>query len=84
MPRPGLRNKKVHIRKTPGGSLKFHYEKPKRGKDKCAICKEELRGTYHGRGSFSKSFRRVKRIYGGYLCHRCLEKMIINEVIKTW
>ncbi len=84
MPRPGLRNKKVHIRKSPGNLLKFHYEKERREKDKCAICKGKLHGTYHGTGSFSKTFRRVKRPYGGYLCHRCLQKIIEAKVIKAW
>lgn len=87
MPRPALRSKKVHKVKTPGGRLSLHYEKEKRNKDKCAICKGELKGTYHGLGRLSKSKRRVKRAYGGYLCANCLQKIIEDKVIasiKLW
>jgi large subunit ribosomal protein L34e len=81
MPRPAHRNDKIHLVKTPGGIVKIHYEKPKRNKDKCAICKSELHGTYHGRGSLSKSSRRVKRPYGGHLCPNCLKNLIESKVI---
>lgn len=83
MPRPGLRTKKRHIRKTPGGRVVVHYEKEKRNKDRCAVCKGELRGVYHGRGDFSKTFRIVKRPYGGYLCHACLQRLIEEKLISV-
>jgi len=82
MPRPGLRNEKRHLVRVPSGKVVIHYEKEKRNKDKCAMCKNELRGVYHGYGNLSKSSRVVKRIYGGYLCHKCLQKLIEEKVIS--
>jgi len=58
MPRPGLRGKPSKIVKTPGGKHILRKVDKKRGKDKCAICKGYLNGTYHGVGGLSKSSRR--------------------------
>jgi len=82
MPRPALRRKKRVYKRTPGGRLVIHYKKDKRNKDKCAICKNILHGTYHGYGNMSKTKRRPKRIFGGYLCSNCLQKLIVNKVIS--
>ncbi|HLI46509.1 MAG TPA: hypothetical protein VKU94_04880 [Geobacterales bacterium] len=82
MPRPSLRNEKRHVLKAPSGRIVIHYEKEKRNRDKCALCKSELRGVYHGFGSMSKTSRIVKRAYGGYLCHKCLQKIIEERVIS--
>ncbi len=46
---------------------------------RCAMCKKELRGvSFEG----SKSEKRPTRMYGGYLCHKCLEKVIKKKVRK--
>ena len=77
-----MRNEKKHVLRVPSGRIVIHYEKERRGKDKCALCREELRGVYHGTGNLSKSSRIVKRAYGGYLCHRCLQRIIEERVIS--
>ncbi len=60
--------------RTPGGRLVLHvYRKKAKGKAKCALCKSELHGvSMEG----AKSQKRVTRIFGGHLCHKCTERLI--------
>lgn len=85
MPRPTLRtkSKKKHFVKLPSGKVAIHYEKEKSNKDKCAICKKELQGTNHGKEFLTKSQRRPKRLFGGFLCSNCLQKIIEEKIIKS-
>ncbi len=88
MPRPGLRThsyRKVY-RRTPGGRAVIHYEYRKPGIAKCAICGKPLNGVPRARPvelrNMAKTMKRPERPYGGYLCHRCLARLL-KEAIRT-
>jgi Ribosomal protein L34E len=82
MPKPSLRRKPIRLVKTPSGKHVIRKIEKKRNKDKCAICKGYLHGTYHGKVRLSKSSRRPKRIFGGYICSSCLQKLIETKIIS--
>jgi large subunit ribosomal protein L34e len=74
------RTKRIVLRKTPGGRIAIHYEKRRPNIAKCALCKSELRGVPNlppvKMRKLPKSSKRPNRPYGGYLDHKCLEKLI--------
>ena len=78
--------KRLVVRRTPGGRITVLIKKKKGKMSRCALCKEKLRGVArdHPRylRKYPKSQKRVSRIFGGYLCHRCLERLIKEEVRK--
>lgn len=86
MPRPGLRTrtKKRVKKRVPGGRLKTFYKKKKPGTVKCAVCKKSLRGIPKLEKTklkkLPKSQRKVSRVYGGYLCHKCLKEKILSGI----
>ncbi|HDH91637.1 MAG TPA: hypothetical protein ENF38_01660 [Candidatus Aenigmarchaeota archaeon] len=51
---------------------------------KCAICKKPLSGVPKQKPSLvrklSKTEKRVNRPYGGYLCSRCMRKIMREKV----
>jgi len=71
-------------RKTPSGRITIIVKKKKGKVSKCATCKRSLNGIVrvHPRdlARINKSQKRVSRIYGGYLCHRCLERLLKSKV----
>ena len=83
--------KRILVRRTPGGRISIIVKKAKGDYPKCAICKKPLRGIVrdHPRNlkKYPISQKRVSRIYGGNLCHRCLETLIKRaireEALKT-
>lgn len=85
MPRPALRSrsKKRRYVRTPGGDVKIHYKKKKKGVPKCALCKKPLRGVPADPRDLSKTEKRPNRPFGGYLCHKCLENLILKETLKA-
>ena len=58
--------------KTPGRKKLRVRRKRTNGKVRCALCKNEL----HGIGDGAKSKKRTTRIFGGHLCHKCVERII--------
>jgi len=74
------RTKRIVLRKTPGGRIAIHYERRRPNIAKCALCKSELRGVPNlppaKMRKLPKSSKRPTRPYGGYLDHKCLEKLI--------
>ncbi|GBC70723.1 hypothetical protein HRbin02_00491 [Candidatus Calditenuaceae archaeon HR02] len=48
---------------------------------KCAWCGRPLSGVSDGR-KLPLSWKRVERLYGGYLCHACLREAILRWVVK--
>ncbi|HIP90427.1 MAG TPA: 50S ribosomal protein L34e [Candidatus Nanopusillus sp.] len=84
--------KRIIIRRTPGGRISMLIKKAKGNPPKCAVCKKPLRGVVrdHPRKlrKYNKTQKRVSRIFGGYLCHSCLEKLlketIRKEILKTF
>ncbi len=76
--------RRVYVR-TPGGRTVVHYEKRKHDVPKCAICKRPLNGFPKLRTKdLRKGHRPPSRIFGGYLCHQCLEKFIVEKVISSY
>lgn len=84
--------KRIIIRRTPGGRTSILIKKAKGNPPKCAICKRPLQGVVrdHPRRlrKYNKTQKRVSRIFGGYMCHDCLEKLlkenIRKEALKTF
>ncbi|MEM5821337.1 MAG: 50S ribosomal protein L34e [Candidatus Aenigmatarchaeota archaeon] len=71
-------------RKTPSGKITIIIKKRKGDYVKCAICKRILNGVVkeHPRdlSRINKTQKTVSRIYGGYLCHKCLEKLLKSKI----
>ncbi len=86
MPRPSLRtrSRKRRSAKLPGGRTTIHYKKEKAGFARCGRCGRQLSGIPRLDPSrirkLPQSRRRVERIYGGYLCHECLQEMLKEAV----
>lgn len=86
MPRPSLRSrtKKRELVRTPRG-LVVHIVDVKHDYPKCAVCKRPLHG-------FSKMTAREERrghrpparVYGGYLCSKCLRMGLKAGVDATF
>jgi large subunit ribosomal protein L34e len=76
--------KRIIKRKTPSGRITIIVKKKKGNPPRCAICKRPLQGVVRAHPSdlarINKTQKRVSRIYGGYLCHKCLERLIKNKV----
>ena len=86
MPRPGLRThsrRKVYVR-TPGGRTVIHYEPRKPGPARCAICGRPLNGVPRlpraELRKLAKTEKRPERPYGGYICHRCLARLLKESI----
>jgi len=77
-----LRRVKVRI---PGGKTVTHYKKRNRNIEKCAICKKPLRGiprlTNQKFKNLNKTQKTISRMYGGYICHSCLTKKLLEEKV---
>ncbi|HDH07175.1 MAG TPA: 50S ribosomal protein L34e [Thermoproteales archaeon] len=71
--------------RTPGGRVVIHYEKRPYNPPSCAICKRPLQGFPKLRPKdIRKGHRPPTRIYGGYLCHQCLEKLMKDTLYNTY
>jgi len=80
--RKGIR--RVFVR-TPGGRTVVHYEDKRPGFRRCGICGEVLHGIRRDdERPIPKSQKRVSRLHGGNVCHRCLESMIRGSVLAEW
>jgi large subunit ribosomal protein L34e len=91
MPRPAHRSRsrrKIFYR-APSGETRVRYEKKKTGKIKCGLCGAQLHGVPHGKRpvevrKLNKSRKRPERMFGGVLCHKCLERVLkTRELVKT-
>lgn len=71
--------KKVKKR-TPGGRIVVHLKKKKPKIARCAICKKPLHGIPRLRPKelkkLPKTKKRPERLYGGYLCSKCLKELL--------
>ena len=85
MPAPRYRSRSYRriYRRTPGGRIVIHYKRRKPNKAKCAVCGAELHGVPRGTPveirKLPKTGRRPERPYGGYLCQRCLKRLMIQK-----
>ncbi|BEP17510.1 50S ribosomal protein L34e [Pyrofollis japonicus] len=86
MPRPHHRTRslrKIHVR-LPGGETAVHYEKRRPSPARCAICGRPLSGVPRLRPvelrRLPKTAKRPERIFGGVICHECLEKLLKRSI----
>ena len=84
MPRPALRSRTVKrkIVRTPGGRHVVHVLPKKHDVPKCAVCGSPLNGFPKMTiKEERKGHRPPSRIFGGYLCSRCL-RMGLKEAVR--
>ena len=81
-----IRIKRVKKR-TPSGRIVIRLKKKKPKKAKCAICKKPLHGVPRLIPSkmkkLAKTKKRPERLYGGYLCSRCLKDFLKGKIRKV-
>ncbi|MEM2319680.1 MAG: 50S ribosomal protein L34e [Candidatus Bathyarchaeia archaeon] len=86
MPRPSLRTRsRKRIKKAlPGGRSKNHFKKEKPKAPSCFLCGKPIAGIPRlSPAEIRKqnlSNKRVSRLYGGQLCHSCLENALKQAV----
>jgi len=86
MPTPQQRSRSLRriYRRLPSGKTAIHYERKKNKGAVCAICKKPLRGVKtDDLFKYSKTEKRPERVFGGYLCHKCLELLIKQSLRGT-
>ena len=70
--------------RTPGGNSTLHFKKKKHSKRRCAECGAELHGVPRGSPKEIKNLSKSKKIptrpYAGYLCSKCMRKLIKEKV----
>ena len=75
-------------RRTPGGRIAVHKRKRKPKIARCAICKKPLHGVPRLRPSklrnIAKSKRRPERMFGGYLCSKCMRETLKEKARKEF
>ena len=85
MPAPRYRSRSLRkiFKRGPGNRTLIHYRKRKPSKAKCAKCGAILNGVPRGRPyeirKLAKTEKRPERPYGGYLCPRCLRRLMIER-----
>lgn len=87
MPRPQLRTRRLRrqvLRLASGSGLTVHYRRAKVGASSCIRCGRVLSGVPAKRSSelsrLSKSSKRPQRMFGGQLCHACLQESLKTAV----
>ena len=89
MPKPSLRtrSRKRLLQRLPGGRLKTRFKREKVNVLCCFRCGSILYGgprlTPSRVGKFSASEKRVERVFGGQLCHRCLRDALKASVRRV-
>lgn len=86
MPRPSqrTRSRKRSPKRLPGGGATMHYKKEKVGASRCARCSRVLSGVprlaQSSMGKLTASQKSIQRMYGGQLCHICLQDLLKHVV----
>jgi len=86
MPRPSLRtrSRKRHLLRLPGGRVKTRFKRETVNVLRCSRCGGILHGSPRlipsKLGKLSASEKKVKRMFGGILCHRCLRGALRSSV----
>ena len=86
MVRPALRagNVKKKMVRVPSGETRMRVVKEKTKGARCAVCGKKLNAVPNDSSKLRKlpkTKKRPERMYGGVLCHSCLEKKIKQEVL---
>lgn len=75
-----LRRVKV---KVPGGTTRLIYKKRKPKKAKCSKCGAILKGVSRESATKMKNLpktkKRPQRPYGGFLCSKCMRKLMVSK-----
>lgn len=83
MPTKGDRSKNKKKKRIPSGKSITVYKKTKKRIVRCGLCKQKLKGIPTKKESkLSKTKKRPTAKFGGMLCNKCREKIII-ETIKV-
>ncbi len=77
MVRRSERSKKRVSYRSPGGKLRTRTKREKMNAPKCAVCGVKLKGTASNPRKVRKTERRPERIFGGNLCHKCAERVVM-------
>ncbi len=86
MPRPSqrTRSRKHSPKRLPGGDATIHFKKEKVKASRCARCDRILAGVprlpQSKTGKLTASQKRIQRVYGGQLCHVCLQDLLKHAV----
>ena len=86
MPKPSLRTRSKKRRRVtlPGGQSETRYKREKTGVSRCVRCGRTLSGLPRSIPSklrrLPASQRRIERMYGGQLCHGCLQDLLRHAV----
>ncbi|KAI7869067.1 60S ribosomal protein L34-B [Spinellus fusiger] len=79
------RSNRVHVVKTPGANLVYHYEKKPVKAPRCGDCGDALAGIKALRArqfsNVSKSNKNVSRAYGGSRCAHCVRNRIVRAFL---
>ena len=86
-PRFRSRSYKRIKKRLPSGKMTIHFVKKKVNATVCAVCKIRLNGVKSAIPAklkkMSKSKKTVCRLYGGYLCTKCVRTNIKNKYMDT-
>ena len=86
MPKPSLRtrSRKRHLLRLPGGQVKTHFKREAVNVLRCSRCGGILHGSPRlipsKLGKLTASEKKVKRMFGGTLCHSCLRGALRSSV----
>lgn len=86
MPKPSLRtrSKKKKLQRLPGGRTVTHYKKEKVGASHCVQCGKILptipKLIPSKMQNLTASQKRLQRMYGGQLCHVCVQAALKQAV----
>lgn len=86
MPKPyqRTRSKKRNLLRLPGSSVTMHYKRKRIGVSHCVQCGHLLpsvpRLTPSKLRSLTASKKSLQRMYGGQLCHVCLQEALRQAV----
>lgn len=74
----------ARVHKTmPGGKTQLTFQRRNPGVQKCASCKNELKGiprlTISEARNTPKSKKTVARAYGGFMCAACLKQKLKSQ-----
>lgn len=83
-PRLRSTSAKAQHRRTPRGRVSVFYRPKKPAAAHCAICGMKLQGVPRGSPSqmakLSKTEKRPERVFGGVLCHACVEDLLKERI----
>ncbi|MFH1106906.1 MAG: 50S ribosomal protein L34e [Candidatus Micrarchaeota archaeon] len=81
---PRHRTSKKTLRRTPGGRSVAIYKPKKPSKARCAICGAKMFAVPNrsivGMRKLAKTQKRPERVFGGVLCHTCVQQLLKEKL----